>query len=356
MNQLRMPFRLTSIGRKVGRSASLALAACAGLTLGACSDSDTSADAGQTLTVYSARAEHLIQPVFERYTEETGVEIRYITDNAGALIQRLRAEGSNSPADLLLTVDAGNLWQASEQELLQPIDSEVLNRNIPEHLRSPDDDWFGLSIRARTLVYSTERVDPSELSTYEAMAEDQWQGRLCLRTSRKVYNQSLVATMINTLGEERTEEIVKGWVDNLAADPYSNDTSAMEAILAGQCDATLVNTYYFGRLQRDNPEVPLAIFWPNQDDRGVHINVSGGGVTRHTQKPEAAQALLEWLSGPDAQAQFAEVNQEYPANSDVEPSSFVAAWGDFKADDVNVESAGRLQSDAIRLMDRADYR
>lgn len=356
MMQLRMPFRLTSIGHKASRSLSLPLVLVAGLTLGACSDSDTSTDADPTLTVYSARAEHLIQPLFERYTEETGVEIRYITDNAGALIQRLRAEGSNSPADLLLTVDAGNLWQASEEELLQPVDSEVLKRNIPEHLRSSDDEWFGLSIRARTLVYSSERVDPSELSTYEALAEDQWHDRLCLRTSRKVYNQSLVATMINTLGEERTEEIVSGWVNNLAAAPYSNDTSAMEAILAGQCDVTLVNTYYFGRLQRDNPDVPLAIFWPNQDDRGVHINISGGGVTRHSQQPEAAQALLEWLSGPDAQAQFAEANQEYPANSDVEPSSFVAAWGTFRADEVNVESAGRLQSDAIRLMDRADYR
>lgn len=331
------------------------IAALSSLLLGGCGNSNNGDDAPE-LTVYSARGEHLILPLFERYTEETGVRIRYITDNAGALIQRLKAEGSNSPADILLTVDAGNLWQASQEGLLQSLDSEPLARNIPAHLKSTDNDWFGLSIRARTIVYSTERVDPSELSTYEALADEQWQGRLCLRTARKVYNQSLVATMINTLGEEETEEIVSGWVENLATSPHSNDTATMEAILAGQCDVALVNTYYFGRLQRENPDVALAIFWPDQDGRGVHINVSGGGVTRHARQPEAAQALLEWLSQPEAQAQFAEVNQEYPANSEVEPSEFVSAWGDFKADSVNVESAGRLQGDAIKLMDRAGYR
>lgn len=337
------------------------LAGTTGLLLAACSDSGDQGQAEQTeakptVTVYSARAEHLIQPIFERYTEETGVKVRFITDSAGALIQRLKAEGSNTPADLLLTVDAGNLWQASQEGLFQPVESEVLERNIPDHLQADNNDWFGLSVRARTIVYSTERVDPSGLSTYEALADDQWQGRLCLRTAKKVYNQSLVATMINTLGEETTEEIVSGWVDNLATAPHSNDTSAMEAVLAGQCDVTLVNTYYFGRLQKENPEVKLAIFWPNQDGRGVHVNVSGAGLTKHAKQPEAAQALLEWLSSPEAQEQFAEANQEYPANGSVEPSDFVAAWGDFKADSVNVESAGRLQSDAIKLMDRAGYR
>ncbi|MGD8176343.1 Fe(3+) ABC transporter substrate-binding protein [Marinimicrobium sp. ARAG 43.8] len=345
------------------------LAGSAALLLAACSDSgdsssvETPAKASPektaeppTVTVYSARAEHLIQPIFDRYTEETGVKIRYITDSAGALIQRLKAEGSNTPADLLLTVDAGNLWQAEQEGLFQPVESDTLEANIPDHLQSANNEWFGLSVRARTIVYSTDRVDPEELSTYEALADDQWNDRLCLRTSKKVYNQSLVATMISTLGEEKTEEIVSGWVDNLATAPHSNDTSAMEAVLAGQCDVTIVNTYYFGRMQKENPEIKLAPFWPNQDDRGVHINVSGAGLTEYAKQPEAAIALLEWLSGPEAQHEFAEANQEYPANSNVEPSEFVAAWGDFKADSVNVESAGRLQGDAIRLMDRAGYR
>lgn len=348
--------RTKLFGTKLVKAAgATSLAVVTALALSACSDS-TEDTAASSVTVYSARAEHLIQPIFERYTEETGVEVRYITDNAGALIQRLKAEGANTPADLLLTVDAGNLWQASQEGVLQPTESEVLERNIPEHLRSSENDWFGLSIRARTIVYSTDRVDPSELSSYEDLADEKWRGRLCLRTSKKVYNQSLVATMINTLGEERTEQIVSGWVDNLATDPHSNDSSAMEAVVAGQCDVTLVNTYYFGRMQRDNPDLPLAIFWPNQDGRGVHINVSGAGVTHHAKQPEAARELLEWLSGPQAQAQFAEANQEYPANDSVEPSEFVSAWGQFTPDSVNVESAGRLQEDAIRLMDRVDYR
>ncbi|MDQ2076086.1 extracellular solute-binding protein [Marinimicrobium sp. ABcell2] len=331
---------------------SVACAVGAFMTLG-CGEKSARDD---VITVYSARAEHLISPLFDRYTEETGIEIRYITDNAGALIQRLKAEGGNTPADILLTVDAGNLWQASQEGLFQPLDSEIIEAHIPAHRRADNGDWTGLSVRARTLVYSTARVDPSELSTYEALAEPQWEGRLCLRTSKKVYNQSLVATMINTLGEDETENIVRGWVSNLATDPFANDTATMEAIAAGQCDVAIVNTYYFGRLQRSNPEIPLALFWPNQDGRGVHINVSGGGITRHAKNPDGARALLEWLAGEQAQYQFAEVNQEYPANPRVDVSEEVAAWGDFRADDVNVEVAGRLQSDAIRLMDRARYR
>lgn len=328
------------------------LLASALLTL-SCSKQPSSDDA---ITVYSARAEHLISPLFDRYTQETGIEIRYITDNAGALIQRLKAEGSNSPADILLTVDAGNLWQASEEGLFQPLNSEVIERQIPAHIRAEDNDWTGLSVRARTLIHSTERVDSSELSTYEALVEPQWEGRLCLRTSKSVYNQSLVATMIHTLGEQETENIVRGWVANLATDPFANDTAAMEAIIAGQCDVAIVNSYYFGRLQRNNPDAPLALFWPNQDGRGVHINVSGGGITRHAKNPDGARALLEWLASEDAQFQFAEVNQEYPANPNVGVSEQVAAWGEFRADNINVEMAGRLQGDAIRLMDRARYR
>ncbi len=317
---------------------------------------DASSDQPPVVTVYSERAEHLIQPLFARYTEKTGVQIRYITDNASSLIQRLRSEGGNTRADLLLTVDVGNLWQAQQAEVLQPIQSGVLTGNIPAHLRAPDGSWYGLSVRARAIVYATDRLTPEEMSSYEDLADPRWQGRLCLRTSKKVYNQSLVASMIESLGEARTEEVVRGWVANLAADPYANDTSVMEAIMAGQCDLGVVNTYYFGRLQRANPDIPLALFWPNQGDRGVHINVSGGGVTRHAPNPTAAQALLEWLSSPDAQGQFAELNQEYPANPSVASSEEVASWGNFIADPMNVEAAGRLQPDAIRLMDRAGYR
>jgi iron(III) transport system substrate-binding protein len=308
------------------------------------------------VVVYSARKEHLIKPLFDRYQSETGVEIRYITDKAGPLLQRLKAEGKRTPADMLITVDAGNLWHAAENGVLAEIDSPVLDANVPENLRDPKGRWFGLSERARTIVYSTERVKPEELSSYEDLADPKWKGRLCLRTSKKVYNQSLVATLIARHGEEKTEEIVRGWVANLAAPPFSNDTKAMEAVQAAQCDLTVVNTYYFGRLQKKDPTIPLAIFWPNQDSSGVHINISGAGVTRHSKNPEAAQALLEWLSSETAQGEFAGSNMEFPVNPRVAADPMVAAWGSFKADTLNVNEAGRLQAAAIRLMDRAGYR
>ncbi len=308
------------------------------------------------VVVYSARNEHLIKPLFDRYTEESGVAIKYITDKAGPLLQRLKAEGARSPADMLITVDAGNLWHAAESGVLAQIDSPALDANVPAKLRDPQGRWFGLSERARTIVYSTDRVKPDELSSYEDLADPKWRGRLCLRTSKKVYNQSLVATLIARHGEEKAEQIVRGWVANLAAAPFSNDTKAMEAVAAGRCDVTIVNTYYFGRLQKAQPDVKLAIFWPNQESSGVHVNVSGAGVTRHSKHPEAAQRLLEWLSSGTAQAQFAGLNMEYPVNPGVPVDPTVAAWGTFKADELNVNAAGRLQADAIRLMDRAGYR
>jgi len=310
----------------------------------------------EEVVVYSARKEHLIKPLFDRYTEETGVSISYITDKAGPLLQRLRAEGKRTPADMLITVDAGNLWHAAESGVLAKLDSPVLDANVPVNLRDPEGRWFGLSERARTIVYSTERVTPAQLSSYEDLADPKWRGKLCLRTSKKVYNQSLVATLIARHGEEKAEQIVSGWVANLAAAPFSNDTKAMQAVEAGQCDVTIVNTYYFGRLQNKQPDIKLALFWANQDSSGVHINVSGAGVTRYAKHPEAAQRLLEWLSSETAQAEFAGSNMEFPVNSKVAADENVAAWGSFKADELNVNEAGRLQAAAIRLMDRAGYR
>ena len=310
----------------------------------------------EEVVVYSARNEHLIKPLFDRYTAETGVPVKYITDKAGPLLQRLRAEGKRTPADLLITVDAGNLWHAAESGVLAEIDSGVLTANVPANLRDPGGRWFGLSERARTIVYSTERVQPTDLGSYEDLAEPKWKGRLCLRTSKKVYNQSLVATLIARHGETEAERIVRGWVDNLAAAPFSNDTKAMQAVAAGQCDVTIVNTYYFGRLQKEQPDIELALFWANQDSSGTHINVSGAGVTRHAKHPEAARKLLEWLSSEAAQGEFAARNMEFPVNPKVAADATVTAWGDFKADELNVNVAGRLQSAAIRLMDRAGYR
>lgn len=308
------------------------------------------------LIVYSARKEHLIKPIFDLYTKETGTKISYTTDKAGPLLQRLKAEGKNTRADLLITVDAGNLWHAANEGVLQAIESDVLADNIPAHLRDPDNNWFGLSLRARTLVYSTERVDPSELSSYEALGEPQWNKRLLLRTSKKVYNQSLVAMLIAEHGQAGATEIVKSWVANLAATPFSNDTKTMQAILAGQGDVAIVNTYYFGRLLKKDPNIKLALFWPNQDTTGVHVNISGAGVTKYAKNKATAVAFLEWLTSEKAQNLLADANMEYPVNPRVEAHSYVTAWGTFKASEQNLADAGRLQTDAIKLMDSVGYR
>ena len=311
---------------------------------------------GQDIVVYSARKAHLIKPVFERYTKETGVQIKFITDKAPVLLQRIKAEGSNTLADLLITVDAGNLWHAAKEKVLQPVESEILATNIPSHLRDPENKWFGLSLRARTIVYSTKRVKPNELSTYEDLAKMDWKGRLILRTSKKVYNQSLVAMLIKEHGEAKTAEIVKGWVNNLAALPFSNDTKVMEAIIAGQGDVGIVNTYYYGRLAKQDPFIPVALFWPNQSNGGVHVNVSGAGVVAGSKNKTQAVAFLEWLSTKSAQRIFAEVNLEYPVNPDVPVNATVSSWGSFKQNEINLINAGENQAAAIQLMDRVGYK
>lgn len=308
------------------------------------------------LVVYSARVEALIKPILDRYTAETGTQVRFVTDDAGPLIERLNAEGANTPADILLTVDAGELWFAAERGLLQRVDSPVLAASIPENLRDPGNRWFGFSLRARTIAYSSERVDPAMLGSYADLADPKWRGRLCLRTSKQIYNQSLVAMLIAEFGEPRTEEIVRGWVANLATDVFSSDVKLLEAIAAGQCDVGLVNTYYYGRILREQPEFPVKLFWADQSGSGVHVNVSGAGVTAHARHAAEARRFLEWLAGAEAQGLFARVNLEFPVSPAVELDPIVATWGPFKQNPISVAKAGELQADAVRLMDRAGYR
>lgn len=312
------------------------------------------ADPGEVV-VYSARIEKLIKPIFDAFTQKTGIKVKYFTASEAELFERLKAEGVNTAADLFMTVDAGNLWVAEQAGLLQGFASGVIEKNIPAHLRAKDNAWVGLSVRARPIVYSTERVKPSDLSTYEALADPKWRGRLCLRTSRKVYTQSLVATMIKTLGERRTEEVVRGWIAN---EPriFDSDTKLLEAIAAGQCDVGMANTYYLAPLKAKDPGFPVAVFWPNQQDRGTHVNISGAGVTRYAKHRENAIRLIEFLSTTEAQNLYADVNYEYPANPTVKPHGLIAAWGTFKADQVNVAAAGELQAAAIKLLDRAGYK
>ena len=307
------------------------------------------------LVVYTERKEPLVKPIFDRYTRETGTTVRILSDGAPVLIERLAAEGANTRADLFMSVDAGSLWQAAERGLLAPLSSPALDAAVPANLRDPQGRWFALSQRARTIVYSTERVKPAELSTYEDLAGPEWKGRLCLRSAKKVYNQSLVATMIERLGAARTEEVVRGWVANLATPPFADDTLLAQAVAAGQCDVGIVNTYYFGRLHKQQPGLKAKLFWPNQSDRGVHVNLSGAGVTQHAPHAEAAQKLLEWMTTEEAQGLFASLNQEFPANPKIAPSEEVAAWGSFKADSIPLEVAGKRQAEATMLMDRAGW-
>lgn len=309
-----------------------------------------------SVTVYSSRKEHLIKPLFEVFTKDTGIKVDYLTGKGGALIERLKLEGASTQADMFMTVDAGNLWYAGSQDLFQPVQTETIKSNIPSHLRDPNGLWTGLSIRARTIVYSTQRVNPSDLSTYADLATNKWKGRLCLRTSKKIYTKSLAASVIYNHGEDKAGDIVSGWVNNLAATPNAKDSHVMNAILAGQCDVGLVNTYYFGRLLSKNPNAPLKLFWANQDTTGVHVNVSGAGITKHASNVAGATKLLEWLSSAKAQAIYGSLNKEYPANQNIASDEVVSAWGSFKQDDMNLAQAGILQAKAVRLMQIKGYK
>ena len=310
----------------------------------------------EDVVVYSARAEQLLKPIIEVYKKETGVNIKLVSDKEGPLMERLRAEGRNSRADLLLTVDAGNLWQASRMGLFKPVKSPILDANIPSYLRDPENEWYGLSIRARTIFYNNQRVKASQLSNYADLSDPKWRGRLCLRTSKKVYNQSLVAMMLSDLGPAKTEKVVKGWVDNLATREFPDDTKMLEAIAAGQCEVGIANTYYYGRLMKKLPHLPVSIFWADQAGNGTHVNISGAGILKYAKNEKGGLKFLEWLSGSKAQHMFASVNMEFPVNPQVTPDQRLAAWGTFKHSYISVANAGSRQAEAVRLMDRVGYK
>ena len=315
----------------------------------------TTAD-GQTVTIYSSRNEQLIKPLLDRYTEQTGVKVELVTDKDGPLMARLQAEGKNTPADMLLTVDAGNLWQAAEQGLLQPVASSVLEANVPAKYRDPEGRWTGLSLRARTIFYDPSKVSADQLSTYADLADPKWKGKLCLRTSKKVYNQSLVASMMEHLGAEKTEAVIRGWVANLATDVFSDDTNLLEAIAAGQCEVGIANSYYYGRLLDEKPDFPVKIFWANQGTTGTHVNISGAGVVTGSDNADGALKLMEWLSSDDAQGLYASADKEFPVKVGIDESEMLRSWGQFKPDDINVQKFGELQTQAIQMMDKAGYK
>ena len=314
----------------------------------------------QAVTVYSSRIEALLKPTLDEYTKQTGVKINLLTDRGGSLAERLAAEGASSPADVLITVDVGNLWNAAERGLLQKVDSPILNANVPANFRDEGNRWWGLSQRERTIFYATDRVKPEQLSTYEDLADPKWTGKLCLRTSKQAYTQSLVAMLIAKHGVEKAEAITKGWVNNLAGDVFTNDASLLKAVAAGQCDVGISNTYYFGRILAKEPEFnkTVKLFWANQgaNEGGTHVNLSGAGVTKHAKNPEGARKLLEWLSSEGVQTAYTHGTCESPINKKAEADPIVKAWGKFVPSPLNAGDIGSHQAEAIKLLDRVGYR
>lgn len=320
----------------------------------------STAHAAGEVNVYSARKEVLIRPLLDRFTEQTGIEVNLLSASAGALLSRLENEGRNTPADLLITVDAGNLHRAREAGVLQPVNTSALTDRIPTSYRDPEGYWYGLSLRARVIFRAEDRVSEGAVETYADLADPKWNDRLCIRSSSNIYNQSLVASLIAHNGVEWTEQWAEGVVDNMAREPEGGDRDQIRAVAAGECDIAVANTYYYGRMLKDEDARPIAeqvaIVWPNQETTGAHVNVSGAGVTRHAPNRENAIRLMEFLTTVESQKWYAEVNNEYPVREDVEASPVLRAWGEFRKDDLNLRQLGVHNAEAVRLMDRAGWR
>jgi iron(III) transport system substrate-binding protein len=322
---------------------------------------------GDVVNVYSARHYESDTALYQAFTDATGIRVNVIEANADELIERIRSEGAQSPADVIITVDAGRLWRAEQAGLLDSVASEVLETAIPESLRHPEGRWFGLAKRARVIVYHKDRVSPEDLSTYQDLADPKWQGRICIRSSGNVYNQSLLAAMIAEDGAEAAEAWARGLAANLARNPQGGDTDQIKAVAAGECDVAVVNHYYLARLLADaasgTPQDPasadvaenIGLFFPNQDGRGTHVNITGAAVVAGAPNRENAIRLLEFLVTPEAQANFADGSFEYPVVAGASPNAVVAGFGEFLEDDLNVAALGENNPEAVRIADRAGW-
>ena len=333
------------------------------VALGASVGSASALAAGE-VNVYSARQEALIEPALDAFSKAHNVTVNLVTGSADALLRRLEVEGDASPADVFITVDAGRLYRAKDAGVLQPFETDVLNEVVPDHLHDRDGYWYGLSQRARVIFYNPEKVDASELSTYEDLADPKWKGRLCMRSSSNIYNQSLVASMIEADGEEATQTWLNGLVKNFARPPVGGDTDQLKAVAAGVCDLTLANTYYYGRLGQSDDAADRAVyddvvlFWPNQADgeRGAHVNVSGIGLTASSSNTENAKLLVEYLTNHESQVWYADVNNEYPVIDGVQPPKSLQPFGEFRADTMSLSILGENNRKAVEMMDIAGWK
>ncbi|NEP89473.1 MAG: Fe(3+) ABC transporter substrate-binding protein [Okeania sp. SIO2C2] len=314
------------------------------------------------INLYSSRHYDTDQALYDSFTKKTGLKVNLIEGKGDELIERIKSEGANSPADVFITVDAGRLGRAEEAGILQPISSSTLNSKIPANLRSPENLWFGFSKRARVIVYNKDKVKPSELSTYEDLATDKWKGKILIRSSNNIYNQSLIASLIEIHGISDTENWAKDFVSNFARPPEGNDTAQIKGVAAGIGNIGIANSYYVGRLAKSDKAEDKAVvqkigmFFPNQNGRGTHINISGGGVVKTAPNKEGAIKFLEHLASPEAQKIFSEGNNEYPVVEGVGVPSVLTTYGNFKSDSMNVATYGKLNAEAIKLMDRVGWK
>jgi len=318
--------------------------------------------AEEELNIYTSRHYQSDEAFYENFTKETGIRINRIEGKDDALIERLRNEGRNSPADVLITVDAGRLWRADQLGLFREVDSDSLDRRIPAELRSAEGHWFGFSLRARLIFYDKARIEPGAIKTYEDLADPRWKGQVCIRSSSNIYNLSLLSSMIASRGEKAAEAWAKGVVANFARDPEGGDTDQIRAVAAGECGIAVANSYYFARLlASDDPAdrkvaEAVGVVFPNQDDRGTHVNISGAGVLKWAPHPDAAVRFLEYLASDEAQRIFADGNDEYPVVEAVPANKVLRKLGDFKRDTLNVAEYGRNQPLAQMIFDRAGWK
>lgn len=348
---------MTSLRRHLTATAALS-GLVAGLSLVALADPAVAQD--EELNIYSARHYDTDSELFQGFTDETGIKINLIEGNGEELVARILNEGANSPADILITVDAGRLWRAEQEGIFQPVSSEILEERIPDYLRHPEGLWYGIATRARTLYYNPEIVDEPP-TTYEDLADPRFEGLVCIRSGSNIYNLSLMASMIDVHGEEGATEWAEGVVNNFARDPQGGDTDQIKAVASGECGVAVANHYYYLRLVRsDDPadqEVveKVELVWANQDDRGVHVNVSGAGVVANAPHPDAALAFIEYLTTPDAQNYFTEGNNEYPVVEGVLNNPVLEEFGDPKPHEINVSIYGENQPLAQMIFDRVGW-
>ena len=317
---------------------------------------------GAEVNIYSHRQPFLINPFLEKFTEETGIKANIVYATKG-LAQRLKAEGKNSPADVILTVDIGRLYIYDDLDLLASIDSDLLDKNIPANLKSPENKWFALSKRSRIIVTSKERVGKGQITKIEDLADQKWKGKICSRPGSHVYNRALMASLILSLGEKAAEEWAKKFVDNLSRRPQGNDRAQVKAIFEGQCDISIINNYYFGKLKySEDPSQrewakSVDLIFPNQgvEERGAHINISGGGVAKYSKNKNEAVALLEFLSKAQSQKMYGEINFEYPVNPSVETTEELKSWGSFKSDSLPIISIAQKAYEAQKIIDRVGW-